>query len=137
MKLNVKYFGKFAKFTGTLGNNALLSDCTRLCRCIQGHLNYHLSSTSITINGINMLDASEYLCNPANGKSIVCLTLRDPLYRIMLENKAPLFLQLSQCSSSEVDAIIPNTAEVELMAEKMNVQIAAWCHFYWKVEPRR
>ncbi len=58
MKLDVKYFGKFAKFTGTLGNNA-------------HHMNYHLSSTSITINGINMLDASEYLRNPANGKFIV------------------------------------------------------------------
>jgi hypothetical protein len=43
MKLNVKYFGKFARFMGILGNNALLSDCTCLCRCIQGHLNYHLS----------------------------------------------------------------------------------------------
>jgi hypothetical protein len=71
MKLNIKYFGKFAKFTGTLGNNAPLSNCTRLCQCIQGHLNYHLSLTSIAINGINMLDASEYLRNPANGKSIV------------------------------------------------------------------
>ncbi len=71
MKLNIKYFGTFAKFTGTLGNNAPLSDCTCLRWCIQGHLNYHLSSTSITINGINMLDASEYLHNPANGKSIV------------------------------------------------------------------
>jgi hypothetical protein len=30
MKLEVKYFGKFAKFTGTQGNNALLSDCTHL-----------------------------------------------------------------------------------------------------------
>jgi hypothetical protein len=30
MKLDVKYFGKFDKFTGTLGNNALLSDCTHL-----------------------------------------------------------------------------------------------------------
>ncbi len=30
MKLDVKYFGKFTKFTGTLGNNAPLSDCTRL-----------------------------------------------------------------------------------------------------------
>ncbi len=71
MKLDIKYFGKFAKVTGTLGNNAPLSDCTRLRWCIQGHLKYHLSSTSITINGINMLDASEYLSNPANRKSIV------------------------------------------------------------------
>jgi hypothetical protein len=30
MKLNVKYFGKVANFTGTLGNNALLSDCIHL-----------------------------------------------------------------------------------------------------------
>ena len=28
MKLEVKYFGKFPKYTGTLGNNAPLSDCT-------------------------------------------------------------------------------------------------------------
>jgi hypothetical protein len=211
LKLEVKYFGKFAKYTGTLGNNAPLSNCTRLRRCIQGHLNYHLSSTSITLNGIDMLDASEYLHNPA-GKSIICLTLRDLMYRIKLESEAPLFLQLSQHSSEEVDAVIPNTAEAEiiqghlnyhlsstsitlngidmlnasehlrgptgrslvrptlrdllyritlesraplflqlsqrpsgkvdavvpnspeaeLMAERMNVQITAWCHFYWK-----
>ncbi len=132
MKLNTEYFGKFANYTGTLGNNALLSNCTCLRRCIQGHLNYHLSLTSITLNSINMLDTSEYLRNPANGRSIVQLTLRDLLYRIMLENKAPLFLQLSQRPSGEVDAVIPNTAEAELMAERMNIQIAAWCHFYWK-----
>jgi hypothetical protein len=39
-----------------------------------------------------MLDASEYLRNPATGKYIVQLTLHDLLYRITLENKAPLFL---------------------------------------------
>jgi hypothetical protein len=78
-----------------------------------------------------MLDALEYLRNPA-GKTIVWLTLWDLLYRFTFESKAPLFLQLSQRPSGEVDAIIPNTAEAELMAEQMNVQIAAWCHFYWK-----
>jgi hypothetical protein len=60
------------------------------------------------------------------------LTLCDLLYRITLENKAPLFLQLSQRLSGEVDAVIPNTAKAELMAERMNVQITAWCNFYWK-----
>ncbi len=47
-------------------------------------------------------------------------------------SKALLFLQLSQRPSGEVDAVIPNTAKAELMAERMNVQIAAWYHFYWK-----
>ncbi len=75
MKLDVKYCGKFAKYTGTLGNNAPLSDCTCLRRCIQGHLNYHLSLMSVTHNDIDMLDASKYLHNPANGRSIVQLTL--------------------------------------------------------------
>jgi hypothetical protein len=131
MKLDAKYFGKFAKYTATLGNNAPLSNCTRLRRCIQGHLNYNIGSTNITLNGIDMLDASEYLRNPA-GKTIVWLTLCDLLYRITLESKALLFLQLSQRTSGEVDAVIPNTAEAELMAEHMNVQIATWCHFYWK-----
>jgi hypothetical protein len=79
-----------------------------------------------------MLDASEYLRNPATGNSIVRLTLHDLLYRITLANKAPLFLQLSHCPSGEVDAVIPSTAEAEPMAERMNVQITAWCHFYWK-----
>ncbi len=33
--------------------------------------------------------------------------------------------------------MIPNTPEAKTMAEKMNVQIAAWCHFYWKdMNPR-
>jgi hypothetical protein len=52
------------------------------------------------------------------------------LYCIHTESGTPLFLQLSQCRSEEVDAIIPNTPEAELMAKKLNVQIAAWCHFY-------
>ena len=77
MRVNVKYFGKFAKFTCTLTNNAPLSACTHLRRCVQGHLNIHLSSVSMTLNGIDMLDASEYLCNPTSGKSIFNLSLRD------------------------------------------------------------
>ncbi len=131
MRLDVKYFGKFAKYTATLGNTTPLSNCTHLSRCIQGHLNYHISSTNITLNGIDVPDASEYLKNPA-GKTIVRLTLCNLLYRITLESKAPLFLQLSQCTLREVDAVIPNTAKAELLAEWINVQIAAWCHFYWK-----
>ncbi len=70
LKLENKYFGKFAKFTGTLENNAPLSNCTQLRRCMQGHLNFHLSSTSITINGIDHLDALEVFCNAANGNRI-------------------------------------------------------------------
>ncbi len=31
-----------------------------------------------------------------------------------------------------MDAVNPNTPEAETMAEKMKVQIAAWCHFYWQ-----
>ncbi len=54
------------------------------------------------------------------------------LYCIQLVNKSPLYLQLSQRPSGEVDAVIPNTPEAKLMAKRMNVQIAAWCHFYWK-----
>ncbi len=75
MKLDTKYFGKFAKLTKTLGNNAPLSDCTHLQRCIQGHLNFHLSSTSITIHGIDNLDAAETLKNLAKGSKIACFSL--------------------------------------------------------------
>jgi hypothetical protein len=88
--------------------------------------------TRITINGIDNLDASKILQNPANMKPIRKLFLRDVLYQIKLENKAPIFLQLSQCSMGEVDAVIPNTPKAELMAKRMNLQIAAWCFFYWK-----
>jgi hypothetical protein len=91
-----------------------------------------LSSTSITIHGIDNLDAAETLRNSANGLKIARFSLRDMLYRIKMENGSPLFLQLSQRSSGEVDAVIPNTPDAELLAEQMNVQIAAWCHFYWK-----
>jgi hypothetical protein len=132
MKLDTNYFGKFAKLTDTLGNNAPLSDCTCHWRCIQGHLNFCLSSTSITIHGIDNLDAAETLRNLENRSKITRLSLQDMLYRIQLENKSPLFLQLSQRASGEVDAVIPNTPEAELMAKRMNIQIAAWCHFYWK-----
>jgi hypothetical protein len=104
MKLDTKYFGKFAKLTDTLGNNAPLGDCTRLRRCIQGHLNFHLSSTSIAIHGIDNLDAAETLRNLANGSMIAHFSLLDMLYQIQLENKSPLFLQLSQCASGQEDA---------------------------------
>jgi hypothetical protein len=132
MKLDTRFFGKFSKLMDTLWNNAPLSNCTHLRRCIQDHLNFHLSSTSITIHGTDNLDAAETLRILANGSAIARLLLRDMLYQIQLENKAPLFLQLSQCASRQVDALIPNTPEAELLAKEMNVQIAAWCHFYWK-----
>jgi hypothetical protein len=125
-------FGKFAKFTITLGNNAPMSDCVRIRCCIQGHLNFHLISTSITINGIEVLDASKILWNPADEKPIRKFTPRGLLYQTKLDSNASLFLQLSQCSLGEVNAVIPNTPEAKLMAKRMNVQIAAWCHFYWK-----
>ncbi len=85
---------------------------------------------SITIHGIDALDASEVLHNAADKKTIPKFTLRDLLYPIRLESNAPLFLQLSQRPTGEVDAVIPNTPEAETMTEKMKVQIAAWCHYY-------
>ncbi len=132
MRLDNKFFRKFAKFTATLSNYAPMSDCVSLRRCIQGHLNFHLSSTSITIHGIDTLDASEVLRNAVDKRTITKFILRDLLYQIRLESNAPLFLQLSQRPTGEVDAVIPNTPEAETMAEKMKVQIAAWCHFHWK-----
>jgi hypothetical protein len=54
------------------------------------------------------------------------------LYQIKLDNNVPLFLQLSQHSTGEVNGVIPNTTEAELMAKRMNIQIAVWCFFYWK-----
>ena len=109
-----------------------MSNCISLCQCIQEHLNFPFSLTSIALDGIDMLDASEILHYPVDKKIITKFTLWDLLYRIKLVSKAPLFLQLSQGSTGEVDTVIPNTLEAETMAELMNVQIAAWCHFYWK-----
>jgi hypothetical protein len=88
--------------------------------------------TSICINGFDTLDMSETLHNPANMKATGKLTLRDLLYQIKLDNNAPLFLQLSQRSTGEVNAVIPNTTKAELMAKRMNIQIPVWCFFYWK-----
>jgi hypothetical protein len=130
--LDNKYFGNFAKFTATLSNNAPMSNCVSFRRCIQGHLNFHLSSTSITIHGIDLLDTSEVLRNAADRTAITKLTLRNLLHCIRLKSKAPLFLQLSQRTTGKVDAVIPNTPEAETMVEKMKMQIAAWCHFYWQ-----
>ena len=121
LRLDNKYFGKFAKFTATLSNNTPMSNCVSLRRCIQGHLNFHLSTTLITIHGIDSLDASEVLRNAADKKAITKLSLRDLLYRIKLESKAPLFLQLSQCTTGEVDAVIPNSPEAEILVEKVKV----------------
>jgi hypothetical protein len=61
-------------------------------------------------------------------KTISKFTLWDLLYRIKLNSNAPLLLQLSQ----RFGTVIPNTSKAKLMAERMNIQIAAWCHFYWK-----
>jgi hypothetical protein len=131
LRLEVKYFGKFAKFKETLGNNAPLSDCTKLCRCMQGHLNYHLSSTSLVLNGINNLDTTEVLRNTNSNSTIIKVTLREMLYWLKLESGAPLFLQLTQCLSGEVDVVISNTPEAKLKAERINHQIAVWCLNYW------
>ena len=132
MGLDKKYFGKFAKLTATLGRDAPLSDCSWLRRCIQGHLNFHLSSTLVTINGIEDLDASETVRNPTTGMTMARVLLCNMLYKIKLSNDSPLFLQLSQRPLGVVDAVIPNTAEAEIRAERINAQVAAWCHYFWK-----
>jgi hypothetical protein len=54
------------------------------------------------------------------------------LYRLTLESGSPLFLQLSQRPSGEVDAVIPNTPEAETKAEQINHHVAAWCTYYWR-----
>ena len=123
LRLEVKYFGKFAKFTETLGNKVPLSNCTKLRRCMQGHLNFHLSSTSLVINGINNIDVTEVLGNNITNSAIVKVTLQEMLYPLKLKSGAPLFLQ--------VDAVIPNTPDAELKAERINHQVAAWCLNYW------
>jgi hypothetical protein len=99
---------------------------------MQGHLNFHLSSTSITINGINNLDASEILRNTSSRKKITKVSLRDMLYRLMLESGSPIFLQSSQRPSGKVDTVIPNTPEAEMKVERINHQVAACCINYWK-----
>ncbi len=131
LRLEVKYFGKFAKFTETLANNAPLSDCTKLQQCMQGHLNFHLSSASLVLNGIDNLNAMEILRNTANSSTIAKVTLQELLYRLCLKKGSPLFLQLTQHPLGEVNAVIPNTPEAELKAEKINQQVAAWCLNYW------
>ncbi len=66
------------------------------------------------------MDAMEILCNTVNSSMIAKDTLQEMLYHLKLENGSPLFLQLTQHPSGEVDAVIPNTPEVELKAEKIN-----------------
>ncbi len=80
---------------------------------------------------INNLDATKILCNTANSSTIAKVTLQELLYRLRLKNGSPLFLQLTQRPLGEVDAVIPNTPEAELKAEKINQQVAAWCLNYW------
>ncbi len=98
---------------------------------MQGNLNLHLSSTSLTINGMDNLDATEILCNTVKCSIIANVTLQEMFYRLKPKNGSPLFLQLTQRPSGEVDAIIPNTPEAELKAEKINQQVAAWRLNYW------
>jgi hypothetical protein len=98
---------------------------------MQGHLNYHLRSTSITITGIDHLDALEVLRNGTSGKRLTKVSLKDMLFHLSLEDGSPLFLQLSQRPSGKVDAVIPNTPEAETKAEGINHQVAAWCINYW------
>jgi hypothetical protein len=98
---------------------------------MQGHLNFHLSSTLLVLNGIDKLDTTEILRNTVNSSPIAKVTLCEMLYQLKLENGSPLFLQLTQCPSGEVNAVILNTPEAELKAESINQQVAAWCLEYW------
>jgi hypothetical protein len=88
LRLDNKFFGKFAKFMATLGNNAPMSDCINLRQCIQGHLNFHLSLMLITLHGIDTLNVSEILRNPLDKKIIAKITLHNLLNHIKLISKA-------------------------------------------------
>ena len=82
------------------------------------------------INSIDNLDATEVLWNTISNTALTKVTLWEMLYQINLESRAPLFLQLTQRASGEVDAVIPNTSEGELKALWINHQVAAWCLNY-------
>ncbi len=86
---------------------------------MQGHLNFDLSLTSLTISGIDHLEATGILRNIVNSSTIAKATLQEMLYHLKLENGSPLFLQLTQRPSGEVGDVIPNTPE------KINQQLAA------------
>ncbi len=101
LRLEVKYFGKFAKFTETLGNNAPISDCTKLRPCMQGHVNYHLSSTSLVlvINGIDNLDATEVLRNTISNAALTRKLERIPKE----ETESQTFRRLSPWEAVEAE----------------------------------
>jgi hypothetical protein len=77
------------------------------------------------------LDATEILRNKVNSSMIAKVTLRKMFYQLKLKNGSPLFLQLTQCPSGEVDAVVPNTQDLELKVENVNQQVAVWCLNYW------
>ncbi len=46
--------------------------------------------------------------------------------------QTPYVSPLPLPTTMAINAVIPNTPKAENMAERINVQVAAWCHFYWK-----
>ena len=132
MGLDTEYWGKFAKLTACLTNNSPSGDMKLLRRCIQGHLSFHLSTTTVILAGVDNLDATAVLKNPVNGAIIASKSARDMLYKITLEGGGPLFLQIGQRSNGDVEVVIPNSAEAEAKAEMINRQVAAFCTHLWK-----
>lgn len=134
MGLDKEFFGKFAKLTACLTNNSPSSDSSLLRRCINGHLSYHMSVTSVCIDGIEDINAIAVLTNPHNNAVIASKSVRDMLYRIKLQGGGPLFLQVYQRSNGDVEAVIPNTAEAETKGEMIKRNVAAFCTFLWTDE---
>ena len=132
--LDREFFGKFAKLTACLTNNSPTGDMSLLRRCITGHLSFMLSSTTVTIDGIEDINAVSVLTNPHNNAVIASKSVRDMLYRIKLTSGGPLFLQVYQRSNGDVEGVIPNTAEAETKAEMIKRNVAAFCTFLWKDE---
>jgi hypothetical protein len=85
------------------------------------------------LNRIDNLDAAEIHCNAASSNHLAKVTLQDLLYLLTLEDGSPLFLQLTQRPSGEVDKVISNTPKFETNAEKINHCVAAWCIMLGKI----
>ena len=133
-RLDKEVFGKFASLTACLTNASPSGDMSRLRRCITGHLNFHLSSTTTIIEGIEDINATSVLTNPVNNAVIASKSVRDMMYMTRLSGGGPLFLQISQRSNGDVEVVIPNTAEAEAKAEMIKRNVAAYYSFVWKDE---
>jgi hypothetical protein len=129
LDLVTKYWGRHAHVSEVVEKSSSPRKIKHLIQVTQRHTSYQCSMILEDISGIVNLDGSTVVKDEETGCEIIFITLRSVLLKYLrLSNGHQLIAEIHQSSEpmAPIQAVVPNTHEVERMIVIMNKNFPAY-----------